>query len=122
MGPERGLPAALDITVTSPLTPAILDESCLTAEIAAVVAESHKHVANDPKCVELGWTCVPLAVETYGDWGREAQETFSRLASLFAASHSVPKSKAAADIYGCLNLTLKRSVARAILARGLRPM
>ena len=51
----------------------------------------------------------------------EAQETFSRLASLLAASHSVSKSKATADIYGHLNLTLTRSVARAILARGLRP-
>ena len=57
---------------TPPLTPAILDESCSTAGIAAVTAESRKHVANDQKCVELGWTCVPLAVETYGHWGREA--------------------------------------------------
>lgn len=40
---------------------------------------------------------------------------------LLAASHSVPKSKAVADIYGRLNLTLMRSVARDILARGLRP-
>ena len=38
---EKGLPAALDITVTSPLNPAILDESCSTA---AVAAESRKHV------------------------------------------------------------------------------
>ena len=53
---------------------------------------------------------VPLAVETW----ELAQETFSRLASDLAASHSVPKSKAAADIYGHLNLTLTRSVARAI--------
>ena len=74
---QKVLPAALDITVTSPLNPAILDESCSTA---AVAAESRKHVANDPKCFELGWTCVPLAVETYGNWGVEAQETFSRLA------------------------------------------
>ena len=118
---EKGLPAALDITVTSPLNPAILDESCSTAGVAAVTAESRKHVANDPKCFELGWTCVPLAVETYGNWGVEAQETFSRLASLLAASHSVSKSKATADIYGRSNLTLTRSVARAILARGLRP-
>ena len=118
---EKGLPAALDITVTSPLNPAILDESCSTAGVAEVAAESRKHVANDPKCFELGWTCVPLAVETYGNWGVEAQVTFSRLASLLAASHSVSKSKATADIYGRLNLTLTRSVARAILARGLRP-
>ena len=100
---EKGLPAALDITVTSPLNPAILDESCSTAGVAAVAAESRKHVANDPKCLELGWTCVPLAVESYGDWGVEAQETFSHLVSLLAASHSVSKSKATADIYGRLN-------------------
>ena len=83
------LPAALDITVTSPLNPAILDKLCSTAGVAAVAAESHKHVANDPKCVELGWTCVPLAVETYGNWRREAQET---LYCHLAASHSASKS------------------------------
>ena len=110
--------AALDITVTSPLTPAILVESCSTAGVAAANAESRKHNANDPKCVELGWICIPLAVEAYRKWGKEAQDTFSQLASLFAAHHSAPKSKAAAVIYGRLNLTLTRSVARAILARG----
>ena len=107
------------LTVTSPLTFAILDESCSTAGVAA---ESRKHVANDPKCFELEWTCVPLAVETYGNWGVEAQETFSHLASLLAASHNVSKSKATADIYGRLNLTLTRSVAKAILTMGLRPI
>ena len=109
------------INIIITLNPAILDESCSAAGVAAVAAESRKHVANDPKCFELGWTCVPLAVETYGNWGVEAQVTFSRLASLLAASHSVSKSKATADIYGRLNLTLTRSVARAILARDLRP-
>ena len=39
--------------------------------------------------------------------------------SLLAASHSVTKSKAVADIYGRLKLTLVRSVARVILPRGL---
>ena len=94
---EKGLPAALDITGTSPLNPAIIVESGSTAGVAAVATESRKHVANDTKCYELGWTCVPLAVEAYGNWGMEAQETFSRLASLLAASHSVWKSKATAD-------------------------
>ena len=47
----RVLPAALDITVTSPLTPTILVESCSTAGVAAANAESRKHDVNDPKCV-----------------------------------------------------------------------
>ena len=24
------------------------------------------------KCKELGWECIPLAVETYGGWGERA--------------------------------------------------
>ena len=28
------------------------------------------------KCAELGWSCVPLAMETYGAWGDDAQCTF----------------------------------------------
>ena len=31
---------------------------------AAGKAEVHKHNANDPKCSELTWLCIPLAVET----------------------------------------------------------
>ena len=49
--------------MTSPLTPAVIVKSCSTARF--------KHVTNDPKCFELGWTCVPLAVET---WSRAFSE------------------------------------------------
>ena len=42
---------------------------------AAAASEQRKHIANDPKCQELGWVCVPLAVKTYGNWGREAHTT-----------------------------------------------
>ena len=45
------------------------------------------------KCAELGWSCVPLAVETYGAWGDEAQCTFSRLASLVSVGSAWPKGK-----------------------------
>ena len=76
-GWERGQPAALDITVTSPLTPVSLKESSRFAGVAALSAETRKHAANDPKCRELGWMCIPMAVETYGNWGKEAQHMFS---------------------------------------------
>ena len=48
-----------------------------------------------------------------------SKRRFPWLGSLHAASHSVTKSKAMADIYGRLNLALTRSVARATLARGV---
>eukprot|EP00731_Ephydatia_muelleri_P003002 Em0001g3002a len=50
-----------------------------------------EHRANDVKCAELGWSSVPLAVETYGAWVDEAQCTFSRLASLLSVGFAWPK-------------------------------
>ena len=69
-GWERGKPIALDITVTSPLCPAILGESCHQAGASTLAAEARKLHSNGPKCQELGWSCIPLAVETYGNWGQ----------------------------------------------------
>ena len=113
-GWERGQPAALDITVTSPLTPVSLKESSRIADVAALAAEMRT------KCRELGWMCI-RAVETYGTWGKEAQHMFSRLATYLAIHLACPKSRVLADIYGRLNICLVRAVARAILARGLSP-
>ena len=121
-GWERGQPAALDITVTSPLTPVSLKESSTFAGVAALSAETRKHAANDPKCGELGWMCIQMAIETYGNWGKEAQHMFSRLATYLAIHLSCPKSRVLADIYGRLNICLVRAVARAILGRGLSPI
>ena len=53
----------------------------MTSGSTAQVAENRKHVSNDAKCSELGWVCVPLAVEAYGCWGPEAQTNLSRLAA-----------------------------------------
>eukprot|EP00731_Ephydatia_muelleri_P002396 Em0001g2396a len=79
---DRGKPAAFDFTVSTPLSSAILSEANANTGAAARSAEELKHRANDVKCAELGWSCVPLAVETYGAWSDEAQCTISRLASL----------------------------------------
>ena len=108
-----------DVTVSSPLTPALLNEAGMTAGAAAAASEQRKHTANDPKCQGLGWVCVPLAVETYGKWGREAHTTLTRLVTRLAICVSLPKSRVIADLYGRLSLVLTRSIARAILARSL---
>lgn len=86
---------------------------------AVAASEQGKHIANDHQCQELGWVCVPLAVEMYGNWGREAHTTFIRLATRLAICVSLPKSKVTADLFGRLGLVLTRSIARAILTRSL---
>eukprot|EP00731_Ephydatia_muelleri_P034029 Em0045g14a len=112
-----GKPAAFDLTVVSPLNPTIISEAGRTAGSAAVAAELRKHSANDAKCSELGWTCIPLVAESYGAWGSEAVQAFSRLASYLATRTNSPKSKVACSLYGRLNLTLVRANARALLLR-----
>ena len=73
----RGSSTAIDITVTSPLTPTMLKDASTSAGSAAYAAECRKHEANDTKCQKLKLTCIPLAVETFGHWGKEAQAVFS---------------------------------------------
>ena len=62
---DLGKPAALDLTVTSTLNSSTLLEAGVTSGSSALAAEVCKHNANDAKCSELGWTCIPIAVETY---------------------------------------------------------
>ena len=113
-----GKPAAFDLSVTSPLNPALFSEAGFTAGSAAVAAELRKHSANDAKCSELGWTCIPLVVESYGAWGREAVQAFSRLTSHLATRTNTPKSKEVSNLYARQNLTLVRANARLLLLRG----
>ena len=111
---DRGRHAAFDVTVTSSLSVSILPEVSMSVGAAALEAEVQKHRANDPKCSELGLVCVPLAVETYGNWGKEAQATFFRLASCIATTSSCHKSQVLGEMYGRINFTLVQAISRVI--------
>ena len=86
----------------------------MSSGVAAQASEIRKHNSNDAKCVELGWVCIPLVVETYG---QEAVKTFAQLASRLAIACSKPKSVVINEIYGRLNTCLMRSISSAILTR-----
>ena len=112
-----GKPAAFDFTVTSPLTSSNLPEASVTAGSAAFAAEERKHKANDSKCAELGWVCIPIAVETYGCWGTEAKWALLQLASHLATRQNCPKSASVTALYQRLSMTLVRANVRALLSR-----
>ena len=109
-----GRTAALDVSITSPLNPVNLLEAGVSATAAAQATESRKHHA---KCSDLGWVCVPMVVETYGAWGKEATAIISSVASRLSTSMCRPKSIVFNEIYGRLNLHLVRANATAILSR-----
>ena len=69
-----------------------LSEVGVCAGAAAQAGEVRKHSANDDKCGDLGWFCVPLVTETYGAWGPEAKACFSQLASRLSIRLQKPKS------------------------------
>ena len=66
---DKGKP---DITVAFPLTLAILGESSKLAGAAALAAETRKLLSYGPKCQELGWPYISMAVETYENRDKEA--------------------------------------------------
>ena len=109
-----GKPAAFDLTVVSANA---LNEAGATSGSALGKAEACKHNANDHRCREPGWDCIPIAVETYGCRGEEALSSVSRLAARLALQLQCSKSKAATSIYQRLYLTLVRCNASALLSR-----
>ncbi|KAL5475702.1 hypothetical protein EMCRGX_G025549 [Ephydatia muelleri] len=110
-------PAAIDVSITSPLKSNILSEAGVVAGAAARQTEERKHTCNDTICSELGWKCVPLVVETFGAWGRTAGQFFGELASRLAAQSHSSKTTMLNNIYGRLSLILVRANARAFNAR-----
>ena len=94
-------------------------EASVTTGVAALTTELRKHSSNDTKCKELDWVCVPLVVESYGAWGKEALESISQLASRLATCSSKTKSVVLTELYGRLNLHLVRANAIAILSRSI---
>ncbi|KAL5477585.1 hypothetical protein EMCRGX_G024399 [Ephydatia muelleri] len=110
-------PAAIDVSITSPLKSNILSEVGVVAGAAARQTEERKHTCNDTICSELGWKCVPLVVETFGAWGRTAGQFFGELASRLAAQSHSSKTTMLNNIYGRLSLILVRANARAFNAR-----
>ena len=75
-----GRPVALDISVVSQLNPSTLAEAGATVGAVLKATESRKHQANDDKCSALGWVSIPLAVDSYEAWGKEASFSSCSLA------------------------------------------
>ena len=104
--------------MVSPLNSTLIHEAGTTAGSSTSSAELKKHTNNDAKCSgDLDWVCVPMAVDTYGTWGHEAQTTFSRLATRLAIKTASTKLQALCNLYSRMNITLVRANARAILSR-----
>ena len=112
-----GKSGAFDITVVSPLSPSILLGPGAGNTDVVDEAAQKKHTENDPKCADLGWTCVPLAIDSYGRWCDEAHTAFNEVAVRLSTRTKVSFSSALSSIYNSLSLVLVRQNALAIIAK-----
>ena len=102
---------------TSPLNPIILPETGVMAGTAAKATEERKLKANVAECADLGWVCVPVVAESYGAWGLEAVDFFSKHAPRITTSVGKSKSVVLHEMYGRLNMHIVRANTMAILSR-----
>jgi hypothetical protein len=118
-----GAAAAFDITVVSPFTVNNMNEAGDLGGVDGVVAraEAKKLAANGPKCRELGWRCIPLAVDIFGCWGRAASQAFEKLSGPLATQLHVSRGEALRCIYSALGCILVRQNARSVLSRRVLP-
>eukprot|EP00731_Ephydatia_muelleri_P022494 Em0015g77a len=120
-----GKPAAFDLTVVSPLNPTFISEAGRTAGSAAVAAELRKHSANEAKCSELGWTCIPLVAESYGAWGSEAVASFFTARIIPCHKDQLPQVQGSVEdwllvVDGMRTTSLKDGMRTASLEDGMR--
>ena len=79
---NNGLPAALDVTVTSPLHSSLIINASEKSGFALSAAEDRKYEQYAQNCSEFGIQFIPLAFETFGGFSETVRKTLKRIATL----------------------------------------
>ena len=102
---NSGQPAALDVTVTSPLPSCFIINASEKSGFALSAAEDRKYEQNAKKCREVGIQFFPLAFETFRGFLETVRKTLKRVAtmadnrSLQPAGLSVAFSRLSKSVY-----------------------
>ena len=79
---KRGQPAALDVSVISPLQQLTVSQASSTQGHALLVGEGRKISAHAAPCASVGVSFIPLMVETLGGWSDKASDTIRSIGQL----------------------------------------
>ena len=79
---NAGQPAALDVTVTSPLQSSLIVNASERSSFALSAAEDRKYEQYAQNCSEFGIQFIPLAFETFGGFSETVRKTLKRIATL----------------------------------------
>ena len=79
---SRGRPAALDITIISPLQQATLQGAASTQGHALLVGEARKFSAHGAQCQSAAITFIPITFEALGGMSSLAADTIAKIGCL----------------------------------------
>ena len=101
-------PAALDVTIISPLQPQTLQQAASTQGSALAVAEQCKKTVHQNNCNNAGILFLPLAMETLGGWSHDSFLTLSCIGRHLANRFGLPPLEASHHLLQRLSVTLWR--------------
>ena len=105
---ERGHPAAMDVTVISPLQQLTLSGASSIAGHALQVAEERKRAAHAEACRSAGISFIPLAMETIGGLSHELINTIKCISRMQANRLGTSPSDAFRQLVQRLSIALWR--------------
>ena len=79
---NAGQPAALDVTVTSPLQSSLIINASEKSGFALSAAEDKKYEQYAQNCCEVGTQFIPLAFETFRGFSETVRKSLKRIATL----------------------------------------
>ena len=119
---NAGQPAALDVTVTSPLQSSLFINASEKSGFALSAAEDRKYEQYAQKCSEVGIQSIPLVFETFGGFSETVRKTLKRIATLADDRNLQPAglSVAFSRLSQSVSVTAIRGSAIMLLARDAR--
>ena len=119
---KAGQPAALDVTITSPLQSSLTINAFEKSGFALSAAEDRKYEQNAQNYSEIGIQFISLAFETLGGFSETVRKILERIATLADNRNLKPAGLSAAfsRISQSVSLTAFRGSAIMLLARDAR--
>jgi hypothetical protein len=112
-----GQPAAFDVSITSPLQPAILLSAAESSHAASGAREAQKMKKYAAMCSQEGVNFVPLVFETFGAVGEAGEEALVRMARAWGDKTGLQAHRAVSFFFQRVSLALQRGNASLLLAR-----
>ena len=112
-----GRPAAMDVTVISPLQQLTVSQSATVRGHALLFAEERKNIVHFEECQRVGVFFQPLAMETLGGWSQKAVSVIHTIGHHLASRRGLDPSEVSRHLFQRLSVCLWRANAQMWLSR-----